>query len=198
MSCWMVCSHKKGSWAMSMYPCNLWRSTQGSGSVSLFALQLARTLGARVIATTSSEAKADRLRALGAEAVIDYIATPEWSSAVLALTDGRGVDRVIEVGGTGTILQSIKSVTYKGEIALVGMLAPSDTGMSLIDFFLSRIGAPQSDWTLTYVRAKFDWMYSRIQIAEARALAAPLHEAAMQKLRRKEEEMTLAQGEERD
>jgi len=109
-----------------------------SGSVSLFALQIARTLGARVIATTSSEAKADRLRALGAEAVIDYVATPEWSSAVLALTDGRGVDRVIEVGGTGTILQSIKSVTYKGEIALVGMLAPSDTGMSLIDFFLSQ------------------------------------------------------------
>ncbi len=55
-----------------------------------------------------------------------------------------------------------------------------------IDFFLSRIGVPQSDWTLTYVRAKFDWMYSRIQRAEARALAAPLHEAAMQKLRRKE------------
>jgi NADPH:quinone reductase-like Zn-dependent oxidoreductase len=112
--------------------------TQGSGSVSLFALQLARTLGARVIATTSSEAKADRLRALGAEAVIDYVATPEWSSAVLALTDGRGVDRVVEVGGTGTIPQSIKSVTYQGEIALVGMLAPSDTGMSLIDFFLSQ------------------------------------------------------------
>jgi NADPH:quinone reductase-like Zn-dependent oxidoreductase len=112
--------------------------TQGSGSVSLFALQLARTLGARVIATTSSEAKADRLRALGAEAVIDYVATPEWSNDVLALTDGRGVDRVIEVGGTGTIPQSIKSVTYQGEIALVGMLAPSDTGMSLIDFFLSQ------------------------------------------------------------
>ena len=112
--------------------------TQGSGSVSLFALQLARALGARVIATTSSEAKAERLRALGAEAFIDYVATPEWSSAVLALTDGRGVDRVIEVGGTGTIPQSIKSVTYQGEIALVGMLAPSDTAMSLIDFFLSQ------------------------------------------------------------
>ena len=67
-----------------------------------------------------------------------------------------------------------------------------------IDFFLSRIGAPQSDWTLTYVRAKFDWMYSRIQIAEARALAAPLHETALQKLRRKEEEMALAQGKDRD
>jgi len=67
-----------------------------------------------------------------------------------------------------------------------------------IDFFLSRIGAPQSDWTLDYVRAKFDWMYSRIQIAEARALAAPLHETALQKLRRKEEEMALAQGKDRD
>ena len=67
-----------------------------------------------------------------------------------------------------------------------------------IDFFLSRIGVPESDWTLTYVLAKFDWMYSRIQIAEARALAVPLHEAAMQKLRRKEEEMTLVQGKDRD
>jgi NADPH:quinone reductase-like Zn-dependent oxidoreductase len=111
---------------------------QGSGSVSLFALQLAKTLGARVIATTSSDAKAGRLRTLGAQAVIDYVTTPEWSGEVLALTDGRGVDRIVEVGGTGTIAQSIKSVTYDGEIALVGMLAPSESGMSLLDFFLSQ------------------------------------------------------------
>jgi NADPH:quinone reductase-like Zn-dependent oxidoreductase len=112
--------------------------TQGSGSVSLFALQFAHTLGARVIATTSNDEKAGRLRALGAHAVINYVQTPDWSTEVLTLTDGRGVDRVVEVGGSGTIAQSIKSVTYDGEIALVGMLDPAPEGMSLIDFFLSQ------------------------------------------------------------
>ena len=112
--------------------------TQGSGSVSLFALQLAKALGARVIVTTSSEEKAERLRGLGADAVIGYVTTPEWSDGVLALTKGRGADRIVEVGGTGTIAQSIKSVAYYGEIALVGMLDPTDSAMSLIDFFLSQ------------------------------------------------------------
>ena len=112
--------------------------TQGSGSVSLFALQLAKALGARVIATTSSEEKAERLRALGADAVIEYVTTPEWSDGVLALTKGRGADRIVEVGGTGTIAQSIKSVAYYGEIALVGILDPTDSAMSLIDFFQSQ------------------------------------------------------------
>lgn len=112
--------------------------TQGSGGVSLFALQLAQTLGARVIATTSSDEKAQRLHELGAHAVINYVQTPEWSTEVLALTGGRGVERVVEVGGSGTIAQSIKSVTYDGEIALVGMLDPTPEGMSLIDFFLSQ------------------------------------------------------------
>jgi NADPH:quinone reductase-like Zn-dependent oxidoreductase len=112
--------------------------TQGSGSVSLFALQLAQTLGARVIATTSTDEKARRLQELGADAVINYVQAPEWSAEVLALTDGRGVERVVEVGGSGTIAQSIKSVAHSGEIALVGMLDPTPEGMSLIDFFLSQ------------------------------------------------------------
>jgi NADPH:quinone reductase-like Zn-dependent oxidoreductase len=112
--------------------------TQGSGSVSLFALQLAQTLGARVIATTSSDEKALRLKELGAHAVIDYVRTPEWSTEVQDITGGTGVDRVVEVGGSGTIAQSIKSVTYGGEIALAGMLDPTPEGMSLIDFFLSQ------------------------------------------------------------
>ena len=102
--------------------------TQGSGSVSLFAIQLAQTLGARVIATTSTDEKARRLEELGADAVINYVQTPEWSAEVLALTDGRGVERVVEVGGSGTIAQSIKSVAHAGEIALVGMLDPTPRG----------------------------------------------------------------------
>jgi NADPH:quinone reductase-like Zn-dependent oxidoreductase len=112
--------------------------TQGSGSVSLFAIQLAQTLGARVIATTSTDEKARRLRELGADAVINYVQTPGWSAEVLALTNGRGVDRVVEVGGSGSIAQSIKSVAHAGEVALIGMLDPTLDGMSLIDFFLSQ------------------------------------------------------------
>lgn len=97
--------------------------TLGSGGVSLFALQFAKLFGARVIATTSSEEKAERLKALGADAVINYRTTPDWHVAVRELTDGRGADQVVEVGGAGTIGQSIKSTRFEGEIALTGSLA---------------------------------------------------------------------------
>ncbi|WP_341677524.1 NAD(P)-dependent alcohol dehydrogenase [Niveibacterium sp. SC-1] len=94
----------------------------GSGGVSLFALQIAKTAGARVIVTTSSPAKAERLRALGADAVIDYRTTPEWAEAVRALTGGRGVQQVVEVGGA-TLAQSLRAVALGGEIALIGGVA---------------------------------------------------------------------------
>src|SRR5260370_20597233 len=97
--------------------------TLGSGGVSLFALQFAKLFGVRVIATTSSEEKAQRLKALGADEVINYRTTPDWHVAVRELTGGRGVDQVIEVGGPGTIEQSIKSTNVSGEIALIGSLA---------------------------------------------------------------------------
>jgi NADPH:quinone reductase-like Zn-dependent oxidoreductase len=97
--------------------------TLGSGGVSLFALQLAKLFGARVIATTSSEEKAQRLKALGADEVLNYRTTPDWHVAVRELTGGQGVDQVIEVGGPGTIERSIKSTRYSGEIALIGSLA---------------------------------------------------------------------------
>ncbi|MDB5583885.1 MAG: zinc-binding dehydrogenase family protein [Bradyrhizobium sp.] len=95
---------------------------QGTGGVALFALQIARSLGARVIATTSSAAKADRLLALGASNVIDYRASPDWEVEVLRLTHGRGVDRVVEVGGAGTLGRSFAATAHGGEIALVGLL----------------------------------------------------------------------------
>ena len=79
---------------------------QGSGGVSIFALQFARMFGARVIATSSSAAKAERLKAMGAEAVIDYSATPDWDQEALKLTGGRGVDLIVEVGGAGTLPRS--------------------------------------------------------------------------------------------
>ncbi|AKJ67766.1 NADPH:quinone oxidoreductase [Pandoraea thiooxydans] len=101
--------------------------TLGSGSVSLFALAFAKMHGARVIATTSSDAKAERLRRLGADAVLNYRADPQWHAAVRELTGGRGVDHVIEVGGGGTLEKSLKSVAIEGQIAIVGWLANQTT-----------------------------------------------------------------------
>jgi NADPH:quinone reductase-like Zn-dependent oxidoreductase len=97
--------------------------TLGSGGVSLFALQLAKLFGARVIATTSSADKARRLTELGADAVIDYRANPDWHLAVRELTGGAGVDRVVEVGGPGTLARSLRSVATEGQISLVGWLS---------------------------------------------------------------------------
>jgi alcohol dehydrogenase len=93
---------------------------QGTGGVSIFALQFARLFGCRVIATTSSQAKAERLRELGAEGVINYKETPQWGAAVRELTEGRGVDRVVEVGGPGTLEQSLAATAYRAQIALIG------------------------------------------------------------------------------
>ncbi|ERS91907.1 zinc-dependent alcohol dehydrogenase family protein [Halomonas sp. PBN3] len=94
----------------------------GTGGVSIFALQFARLMGARVIATSSSNAKLERLRELGAEHVINYREDPEWGRTVKALTGGEGVDQVIEVGGPGTLPQSIEAVRVGGHIALIGVL----------------------------------------------------------------------------
>jgi NADPH:quinone reductase-like Zn-dependent oxidoreductase len=83
-----------------------------------------------VIATTSSEAKARRLRELGADEVIDYRATPDWHERVRELTGGAGVDHVVET--TGRLVQSIQSAATEGEIAFVGLLS-NDTGLPSID-----------------------------------------------------------------
>ncbi|WP_016853579.1 zinc-dependent alcohol dehydrogenase family protein [Halomonas smyrnensis] len=94
----------------------------GTGGVSIFALQFARMMGARVIATSSSEAKMQRLRELGAEHVVNYREDPEWGRKVKELTGGKGVDHVIEVGGPGTLAQSIEAVRIGGHISLIGVL----------------------------------------------------------------------------
>jgi NADPH:quinone reductase-like Zn-dependent oxidoreductase len=94
--------------------------TQGSGGVSVFALQLARLLGARVIATTSTPEKAERLKALGASEVINYTETPDWDEKARELTDGCGVDCVVEIGGPGTIAMSLKALAVGGHVSLIG------------------------------------------------------------------------------
>ncbi|MFF7776897.1 NAD(P)-dependent alcohol dehydrogenase [Streptomyces tanashiensis] len=91
---------------------------QGSGGVSLFALRFAKALGARVIATTSSPARAARLRELGADDVVDYTTTPDWAGEVRALTEGRGADRVVDVAGL--LHESVRAIALAGTIACVG------------------------------------------------------------------------------
>jgi NADPH:quinone reductase-like Zn-dependent oxidoreductase len=94
----------------------------GTGGVSLFALQFAKAAGARVIATSSSEEKLEKLKRLGADTVLNYKAVPDWGQKAKDLTDGRGVDQVIEVGGPGTLAQSILACRTGGHIALIGVL----------------------------------------------------------------------------
>jgi NADPH:quinone reductase-like Zn-dependent oxidoreductase len=97
--------------------------TLGSGGVSLFALQIAVAAGARVISTTSSAAKADRLKALGAHHVIDYKQDPNWGHTARQLTpEGAGFDFVIEVGGANTLKQSVAATKMEGIMAIVGIV----------------------------------------------------------------------------
>ena len=95
----------------------------GTGGVSNFGLQFAKMAGARVIVTTSSDAKMERLRTMGADAVINYKTTPAWDKPVRQLTNGVGVDHVVEVGGAGTLPLTSKAVRRGGHIALIGVLA---------------------------------------------------------------------------
>ena len=94
----------------------------GSGGVSVFALQLAKAAGARVIATTSSDEKTQRLRELGADCVVNYRTRADWDQAVLEHTNGTGVDLVVEVGGAGTLPRSLNAVRVGGTVALIGVL----------------------------------------------------------------------------
>jgi NADPH:quinone reductase-like Zn-dependent oxidoreductase len=95
---------------------------QGTGGVSIFALQFAKQAGATVIATSSSDEKLERLKALGADHLINYRATPNWGETARELTDGRGVDHVIEVGGPATLEQSMIATRVHGHISVIGIL----------------------------------------------------------------------------
>lgn len=96
--------------------------TQGTGGVSIFAVQLAKAAGATVISTSSSAEKLARLKDLGADHLINYKETPDWGAAVAGLTGGRGVDVVVEIGGPGTMNQSLTAVRIGGHISLIGVL----------------------------------------------------------------------------
>ena len=101
--------------------------TLGTGGVSLFAAQFGVMTGARVIATTGSAAKVERLRGLGVHAVIDTQKAPDWDAVVRTLTDGNGADLVVDVGGPGSLARSIAAIRYCGHVSVVGNLAGPST-----------------------------------------------------------------------
>ncbi|WP_164021418.1 zinc-dependent alcohol dehydrogenase family protein [Pyxidicoccus trucidator] len=128
---------------------------QGTGGVSIFALQLARALGARVLITSSQDSKLERAKALGADGTINYKKHPNWEEQVLELTGGQGVDHVLEVGGAETFPRSIRATRPGGHISLIGMLSG---GGARPDPALS--GPKKLDVQSTYVgsRAMFEDM----------------------------------------
>ncbi len=111
---------------------------QGTGGVSIFALQIARMLGATVIVTSSSDEKLQRALELGAAHGVNYKETPKWSKKVRALSGG-GVDHVVEVGGAGTLAQSLAAVRVGGTISVIGVLSGVATELSVIPLLMSYV-----------------------------------------------------------
>jgi len=99
--------------------------TLGSGGVSTFAIQLAKAAGARIIATSSSDRKLEQMMKMGASDGINYKAVRDWENRVIELTEGAGVDLVVEVGGVGTFEKSLRAVRLGGHVSLVGVLSGS-------------------------------------------------------------------------
>jgi len=112
---------------------------QGTGGVSIFALQFAKLIGARAILTSSADEKLARARELGADETINYRQTPEWGARVKELTGGAGADLVVEVGGAGTLEQSLRAVRMGGTIALIGVLAGNALELPLPLIFMQRV-----------------------------------------------------------
>lgn len=113
--------------------------TQGTGGVSIFALQLARLMGARVIVTSSSDEKLARTRALGAWETINYRTTPAWGARARELTGGRGVDHVVEVGGADTLAQSILAARPGAQVSLIGILSGTTTPLDLVSVLMQGV-----------------------------------------------------------
>lgn len=137
---------------------------QGTGGVSIFALQFAKMAAARVIATSSSDAKIERLRQMGADAVINYKTTPDWDKPVRSLTGGLGVDHVVEVGGAGTLPLSSKAVRRGGHIALIGVLA----GRGEFDPRLMMLKSARLQGIYVGSREMFEEMNRAIALAKTR------------------------------
>jgi NADPH:quinone reductase-like Zn-dependent oxidoreductase len=111
----------------------------GTGGVSMFALQLAKIAGARVVVTSSSDAKLERAKSLGADELVNYKTTPDWDKKVKDFTGGVGADHVLEVGGGGTFARSVRAVRPGGHISLIGVLAGATTEANLAPILMQNI-----------------------------------------------------------
>lgn len=112
---------------------------QGTGGVAIFGLQLGRLLGAQVIVTSSSDAKLERARALGAWQTINYTKIPAWGAEARELTGGRGVDHVLELGGGSTLAQSLAAVRPGGVVSVIGILGGTSVELSLLPVLMSAV-----------------------------------------------------------
>jgi NADPH:quinone reductase-like Zn-dependent oxidoreductase len=112
---------------------------QGTGGVSIFALQFAKMAGATVIATSSSDSKLEKLRNMGADHVINYKKMPNWGETALALTNGIGVEHIIEVGGPATLAQSMIAAKIGGHISLIGILTGLGGDISIVTALIKQL-----------------------------------------------------------
>ncbi len=112
---------------------------QGTGGVSIFALQLAKAAGLRIIITSSSDEKLERARSLGARETINYKHHPDWESEVRRLTGGAGVDHVVEVGGSDTLPHSLKAVRTGGAISVIGALSGAEPNVTPRDILMNSV-----------------------------------------------------------
>ena len=112
---------------------------QGTGGVSLFALQFAKLAGARVIVTSSSDQKLERAKKLGADRAINYTTTPDWDKQAKEFTGGVGVDHIIEVGGAGTFGKSLKAIKIGGHIGMIGNLTGNATEVNLVLILMQNV-----------------------------------------------------------
>lgn len=163
--------------------------TQGTGGVSIFALQFAKAAGATVIATSSSDKKLEKLREIGADHVINYRQTPEWGRRAKDITGGRGVDHVVDIGGGGTMAQSVAACRMNGRISLIGALAGRGQDAPWVQTFLEqltikgiRVGSRADQEAMirgieaTGVRPVIDSVFPLEQLADAyRRQEARLH-----------------------
>lgn len=112
---------------------------QGTGGVSIFALQFAKLAGARVIITSSSDEKLERAKKLGADVGINYNTTPDWDKRAKELTGGIGVDHIVEVGGAGTFGRSLRAIKIGGHIGLIGNLSGNATEVNLVQILMQNV-----------------------------------------------------------
>jgi NADPH:quinone reductase-like Zn-dependent oxidoreductase len=138
---------------------------EGTGGVSLFALQFAKAAGARVALVSSSDEKLARAKKLGADILVNYKAEPEWGAAIRKLTDGKGVDLVVEVGGASTLAQALTALKFGGRVAQIGLLTGLAAALPLQHFVPK---AAKIRGILTGSRSAFEAMTRAVALHELR------------------------------